>query len=119
MRGRVLPLVLGLVFGTAPAKDDAPLDLVGVGQRVGAADLHRTGGGAEVAGQHAERGGLAGAVQAEEADGLALVDLERDRPERPPPTVILGEVGDVDHEGSPRAVALARVVEVMESLVLL
>jgi hypothetical protein len=50
--------------------------------------------GRVVAGQHADRGGLAGTVRAEEADHLAASDFERDAVDGQERAVALRELGD-------------------------
>jgi hypothetical protein len=83
-------------------------DLVGRGHRVDAAHRDRAGRRPEVTGEDAQRGGLAGAVEPEKADGLAVLDLERHRPERPLASVELGEVLDSDHAATVRVGGVGR-----------
>ena len=56
---------------------DAALDALGIAVDVDAADERRPGRGPQQAAQHADGGGLAGAVAAEEAEDLAGADVER------------------------------------------
>ena len=51
----------------------------------------------EVAGENAQRRGLAGAVQAEQPDDLAALDLRGNRADDPPVAVVLEKILDFDH----------------------
>ena len=51
----------------------------------------------QIAGEDAQRGRLAGAVEAEEADGLARVDFERHRAERPLAAIELRDICSANH----------------------
>ena len=72
-------------------------DLVRLGLGVEAADGDATRGRQEQAAQKPERGALAGAVQPEEADALALLDLEVQVADGGVLAVILGDAVDDDH----------------------
>jgi len=65
------------------------------------------GGGGEVAGEHAEGGGLAGAVWAQEADHLSEPDGEGNIVHGGVPGVALGEMVDFDHEGAKKALRMS------------
>ena len=71
--------------------------LMGLADDVDAADLDRSGGRPEIAGQDAKRRGLAGAVEPEEPDGLTVVDLERDRAEGPLASVEFTQIACANH----------------------
>ena len=77
---------------------DALLDLhAGCSSTSKPATLAVAGRGREEAGQDAHRGGLPGAVGAEEADDLALFHLEGDVVYRDRACVSLGKTFDFDH----------------------
>jgi hypothetical protein len=59
--------------------------------------LNATGSGLQETGQHAQRGGLAGAVGTEQPQDLASLDVERDLVHRADIIEILGKVFDTDH----------------------
>src|ERR1051325_906164 len=61
------------------------------------ADVDRAAGGTKNAGDHPERGRLAGAVRSEEPEQLAAWDVEIDRVHRGERAVALGEVREVGH----------------------
>jgi hypothetical protein len=84
----------GRVLGQVP---DAPAHLEGVLEDVEARDLGAAGGRREVAGQHLHGRRLAGAVRAQEAEDLALVDLERHVVDGSRGAVVLGEALDLYH----------------------
>src|SRR5688572_33506808 len=79
------------------SKADPLADLVRVRDGVDAADRDRPGRRPQIAGEDPQRGRLAGAVETEEADRLAVLDLERHGTERVLAAVILAQVGDLDH----------------------
>ncbi len=74
----------GLVGGAAALGDvaDPAADLAGLGTQVGAGHGGGPAVGGEEGGEHAQRGGLACAVRAEEAVDLALRDVEVDAAHR-------------------------------------
>jgi hypothetical protein len=80
--GLVDDLLAGARLGEAGAAlgdvADPPADADRVLEQVAAGDGGRAGGGAQQRRQHAQGGGLAGAVGAEEADDLAGVDVQVD-----------------------------------------
>src|SRR6185369_1447209 len=67
------------------------------GEEVLAVEADRPGGGKEHAAEDAQRGGLPGAVQAQEAHHLTGLDAEREVPDGRPCSVVLGELLDLDH----------------------
>ena len=74
---------------------------VAVRARVEAEDADRAGVGRPQAGDRFDGGGLAGAVRAEDAEDLALLDGERHAVDGGAIAVALGEVGDFDHVHAP------------------
>jgi hypothetical protein len=76
---------------------DAAADLGGLAEAVEAGDAGGAARRRNVAGEDAHRRRLAGAVGAEEADDLALADLERYVLERENPGIRLDEVFGFDH----------------------
>ncbi len=70
---------------------------VRVVERVDAVDVHRARRRPQVAGQDAQRGGLAGAVETEEAHGLAVVDGEGQRSEDAPSGEVFLQGLGADH----------------------
>ena len=63
--------------------------------------MHPAGGGQQDAAQHLERGGLARAVEPEEADDLATLDVEGEVANRRVLAVVLGQPLDLNHGGQP------------------
>ena len=80
-------------------KADARADLVRVARDVDAVDGHLAGGRQEHAAEDLERGRLAGAVEAEEADDLAALDGEGEVADGGVLAVVLGQSFDFDHGG--------------------
>ena len=77
----------------------------GLGHDVVAGDGGGAGGGGDEARKHAHGGGLAGAVGAEEAEDLALVEAEGDIVHRGEAAEPLGQARDLDqcrHASPPR-----------------
>ena len=89
------PHVLGqrIVLGHVA---DLALDLVGLRRDGHAADADAPGRGRQVAGEDAHRGGLAGAVGAEEAENFAPGHLEGDVIDRGDAGVGFDQVGNID-----------------------
>ena len=81
-------------------KPDPLADLVRLGDGVDPPDLDRAGARPEIAGEDAQGRRLARSVEPEEPDGLAVVDLERDRTERSFTAVELGEIRCSNHSTS-------------------
>jgi hypothetical protein len=79
----------------ALAEDDADVERVALALPPGDQAVHfdLPGGRHQDAGQHLDRGGLAGAVGAEVADQLALLDVEADAVDRAGDGVLPGEEG--------------------------
>ena len=69
---------------------------VGVAHDIVAEDLGRAGGGREKRGEDAQRGGLARAVGADEAEEIAAVDGQVERTERGHGAVRAGQADGVD-----------------------
>ena len=85
---------------------DLPLHALGVPRDVGAEHEARARGGGEQAAQHADRGGLAGAVRAEEAEDLAFVHAERDPVHGLEGPEVLAELADLHGDGHQLALML-------------
>ena len=90
---------------------DVALDALGLAGDVVSGDGRAAGGGREQTGQHPDRGGLAGAVRAEEAEHLAGADVEGDAVDGGEGAEAARQIGDVDREVAalmPRACLPAR-----------
>src|SRR5690606_8915242 len=93
---------------------DLRLDLLRLVGQIDPVDDHTAGGGQQIGREHAQGCRLAGPVEAQQADDLALFDAERQRTDGPPRTVVLGELLDLDHSGvayvptTPRRARLSR-----------
>ena len=81
---------------------NATLHAFGIATDVDAADQGRAGGGSQQAAQHADGGGLAGAVGAQEAEHLALLHRERQVVHRHEVAELAREPAHVDGEASVR-----------------
>jgi hypothetical protein len=66
------------------------------GPRAGSEERYRAAVGSSEPLDHLQRGGLAGAVGAEDPEALAVADLEADRVDDGPAVVALGESGHLD-----------------------
>ena len=78
---------------------DVAAALQRIARHVVLGDEHVTARGHQVAGHHLHGGGLAGAVGSQEADDLALLDVEGDVVDGQPLPVVLGEILYAYHLG--------------------
>ena len=87
----------------------AALGLDGVREDVVARDDGFAVGRRHVAGEYTHRGGLTGAVRAQESENLTLLYTKGDVVDRGNRTVPLGEVLDLNHVEIPRGVPVRRI----------
>ncbi len=73
------------------------LDTERIGLDVQPVDADRAGGRLVVARQHADQGGLAGAVRAQQADDLTRADVKGDIAQGGEVLVVLADATDLDH----------------------
>jgi hypothetical protein len=99
--------IKGRCFGQVP---DAFLDLHGVFDHVKTGDISGTRGWRQEAGEHAHRGGLAGAIGAEKTDDLPFFDLEGDVVDSDSTSVSLGESLDFYHMLCPGSEQMTDVI---------